>query len=259
MKERRGEGGRASELTRGDARVKSKQRGYWIAHFFCGIPRVREGGIDPPLMPPPMKRFSLSASSVEAGPDATVRLHMPLRPWGSFEQWSKVVREAIVFAGLPDPGETRLQLQSMADRDANAMIDIITGLVEMADTRAAVEELCGKLCGRALGYKFQHFARRNFNGRMIDKAGESGRGSNRWTVVSANTARFVLPESSPASPASPDSEPPNAGDEGDVPPQKQTRKHSAETVSDGPATGSKRKWSSNSYRGISGIGEAGAV
>lgn len=137
-----------------------------------------------------------------------------LPPWGSFEQWSNVVREAVVFAGLPDPGETRMQLQTMADRDANAMIDIIAGVAEMdeagrgmttaeivkrlkddespsetmADMRAAVEELCGKLCGRILGYKFRHFKRRNFNGRWIDKA-SSAQGKNRWAVVSASAGR----------------------------------------------------------------------
>jgi len=137
-----------------------------------------------------------------------------LKPWGSFEQWSNVVREAVVFAGLPDPGETRLQLQSMADRDANAMEEIIAGLAELdtdgrgkttaeivkrlrdddsppaaiADMRAAVEELCGKLCGKALGYKFRHFTRRNFGGKMIDKAG-SAQGKNRWVVVSAGSRR----------------------------------------------------------------------
>ena len=163
-----------------------------------------------------------------------------LRPWGSFEQWSHTVREAVVFAGLPDPGETRLQLQTMADRDANAMADIIAGLAEIdgngrgmataelvkllkddeshsetkANMRAAVEELCGKLCGRLLGYKFRHFARRNFNGRMIDKAGESGKGTNRWIVVPANSIRG-RPKTSPASPVSPASEIPDSGDEGD--------------------------------------------
>ena len=53
------------------------------------------------------------------------RMH---RPWGSFEGWSGVVREAVVFAGLPDPGETRVALQTTADRDAAAMTDVIAGL-----------------------------------------------------------------------------------------------------------------------------------
>ena len=55
-----------------------------------------------------------------------------------------------------------------------------------ADMRAAVEELCGKLCGRLLGYKFRHFARRNFGGKMIDKT-SSAHGKNRWVVVAAST------------------------------------------------------------------------
>lgn len=168
-----------------------------------------------------------------------------LRPWGSFEQWSHTVREAVAFCGLPDPGETRLQLQTLADRDANAMADIIAGLAVMdtnsrglttaeivkrlkedesnaemiANLRAAVEELCGKLCGRLLGYKFRHFARRNFGGRMIDKCGLSGRGSNRWIVVFANFARprpNYRAETSPASPAFPDLATGDAGDAGDA-------------------------------------------
>lgn len=52
------------------------------------------------------------------------------------------------------------------------------------DLRSAVEELCGKIDGRTLGYRFRHFARRNFGGRMLDKM-NAPNGSNRWVVVSA--------------------------------------------------------------------------
>ncbi len=132
-----------------------------------------------------------------------------LRPWGSFEGWSSVVREAVVYAGLPDPGETRMALQTTADRDAAAMGDILDGLARLDDTgrglttadlvtrlkaaekesppewvatlRASVEDLCGKLCGRTLGYRFRHFARRNFGGRMLDKS-DAPHGANRWVV-----------------------------------------------------------------------------
>ena len=55
-----------------------------------------------------------------------------LRPWGSFEGWSGVVREAVVWAGLPDPGETREALQTSADRDAVTMGVLIDAL-ERAD------------------------------------------------------------------------------------------------------------------------------
>ena len=72
-----------------------------------------------------------------------------------------------------------MALQTTADRDAAAMADVMTGLAQLDDTgrglttadivarikeadrespaewmsdlRAAVEDLCGKLCGRTLG------------------------------------------------------------------------------------------------------------
>jgi hypothetical protein len=163
-----------------------------------------------------------------------------LHPWGSFEGWSDVVREAVVFAGLPDPGDTRLALQTSADRDAVAMETILVCLEQMdgprrgvttaeviervkqveisppawvANLRAAIEELCGKLDGRALGGRFRHFQRRNFGGRMLCKGGSDRTNSNRWEVVSVS-ARPARPETAPSSPASP--APPHAGDEGEA-------------------------------------------
>jgi hypothetical protein len=166
-----------------------------------------------------------------------------LTPWGSFEGWSGVVREAVVFAGRPDPGQTRLALQTMADRDALAMSALIDALARMdpdrrgvttaeivevlrkptdpvrgwwADLRSAVEELCGKLDGRVLGYRFRHFARRNFGGRMLDRV-SAPHGCIRWAVVPATASR---PKPSPPSPPSqPLAEPPggDGGDGGDVP------------------------------------------
>ncbi|OWK34183.1 hypothetical protein [Fimbriiglobus ruber] len=149
-----------------------------------------------------------------------------LKPWGSYEGWSDVVREAVVFAGLPDPGETRVALQTAADRDAAAMADIVAGLARMdetgrglttadiltrlkettpipdwmADMRAAVEELCGKLDGRALGYKFRHFARRNFGGRMVDKS-DAPHGANRWVVRDARSRVETRNHPQPPAPA----------------------------------------------------------
>lgn len=160
-----------------------------------------------------------------------------LVPWGSFEEWSGVVREAVVFAGLPDPGETRVALQTAADTDANAMAALIDSLERMdpdrrgvtagqiidsirkssdpppdwlSAMRSAIEELCGKLDSRALGYKFRHFARRNFNGRMIDRAGEDRLKGVRWIVRQVSDR----PKPSPASPASPATGPIPAGDAG---------------------------------------------
>ncbi len=172
-----------------------------------------------------------------------------LTPWGSFEGWSGVVREAVVFAGLPDPGETRLALQTNADRDALAMTAMINSLERMdpdrrgvtaaeiidavrkpdgpppewfADLKSAVEELCGKLDGRTLGYRFRQFARRNFDGKILDRAPcVSATNSVRWVVTPiGNPPRAKTSPASPASPvptASPTTG--DAGDAGDVPAQ----------------------------------------
>lgn len=51
-----------------------------------------------------------------------------LTPWGSFEGWSSVVREAIVWAGLPDPAETREALRDAADHDGEALRTLLEGL-----------------------------------------------------------------------------------------------------------------------------------
>lgn len=167
-----------------------------------------------------------------------------LAPWGSFEGWSAVVREAVVFAGLPDPGETRLALQTSADRDALAMETVLVCLEQMDEhrrgvttaeiiervkqvevsapewvphLRAAVEELCGKLDGRALGGRFRHFQRRNFGGRTLCKGDTDRTNSNRWEVVPVGTSS-ARPGSSPSSSASLTPAPAgNAGDAGAVP------------------------------------------
>src|SRR5262249_39306921 len=45
-----------------------------------------------------------------------------LEPWGSFEGWSDTVRNAIVWAGLPDPGLTRVGLTSSDPKRAALVV-----------------------------------------------------------------------------------------------------------------------------------------
>ncbi len=186
-----------------------------------------------------------------------------LKPWGSYEQWSDVVREAVVFAGLPDPGETRQALQTAADQDAGAMATILDGLERMdvdrrgltcaeivarlrdavnppewlADMRSAAEDLCKKLDARALGIKFRHFRRRNFNGKMLDSPGEDRMSGNRWAVMTAARTRSHQPSSAEDPAAG------GAGGAGGAPAQPEA------------TTTTARRYRANPNRGVAGLGQ----
>ena len=108
------------------------------------------------------------------------------------------MRSAVVWAGLPDPGETRLLLQESADITAESMGVLLSawecmdpeqsGLTSAevierlksppspapdwyADLRDAVEALVGRLDARALGTRLRSYRRRVFAGRFLDQAG----------------------------------------------------------------------------------------
>ncbi len=51
--------------------------------------------------------------------------------WGSFEEWSKIVRGAIVWVGEPDPGLTRKDLQTFADSQTSALADFLAGWLQL--------------------------------------------------------------------------------------------------------------------------------
>jgi hypothetical protein len=51
-----------------------------------------------------------------------------LKPWGSFEAWSNVVRDALVWTGQPDPGELRGGMATAADVETGAFDALVSGL-----------------------------------------------------------------------------------------------------------------------------------
>jgi len=54
-----------------------------------------------------------------------------LKPWGSFDGWSSLVRSAVVYAGLQDPGETRQAIVAESNSDAAfaaRLIDVLEKL-----------------------------------------------------------------------------------------------------------------------------------
>jgi hypothetical protein len=99
------------------------------------LPERREGFHHPDLIGFVRRnraQLVTAALVILAGYSAAGRPDMHLPPWGSFEGWSKLVRCALVWAGEPDPGETRMQLQTAADRDGQALGQLIAGWEEVA-------------------------------------------------------------------------------------------------------------------------------
>jgi hypothetical protein len=186
-------------------------------------PELREG-----FRHPHLRRYILdhrgeivsAAITILRGYVAAGRPDQHLKAWGSFEGWSDLVRSAVVWAGVGDPGETREELQSESDTSAVAMTSLIAKLMSLdpdrhgrtaaevceaakadLELRAAVEDLCGKLDGRALGNRLRGFKRRIFEGHFIDRAGVAQR-AIRWAVFPA-AAFSRAGYDSPDSPHSP--------------------------------------------------------
>lgn len=70
-----------------------------------------------------------------------------LTPFGSFEGWSDIVRQAVVFAGLPDPCATRMNLQDSVNHEADAIGQFISALqaYDVQNIGVYVSELLGDL------------------------------------------------------------------------------------------------------------------
>ena len=77
-------------------------------------------------------RFLAAALTILAAYCRAGRPAQKLMPWGSYEGWSDLVRSAVVWAGMPDPAETRADLASNADSEANALETLLGGWCEVA-------------------------------------------------------------------------------------------------------------------------------
>lgn len=127
-----------------------------------------------------------------------------LQPWGSFEAWSAVVRNSVVWLELPDPGATRIVLADQADTTAQFMATLLRCLEQLdperrglttaeivelakvtsgcqAELKDAIEGLAGRLDSRILGYKLRSYRRRMFGGKYLDHAGRDHQ-AVRWVV-----------------------------------------------------------------------------
>jgi hypothetical protein len=69
-----------------------------------------------------------------------------LKPWGSFEGWSDLIRQALVWIDLPDPADTRVALADDCDQDVStlrALLAVWDAIVpkDEAATAAAVLQI----------------------------------------------------------------------------------------------------------------------
>jgi hypothetical protein len=178
-------------------------------------PEQREGFRHPDLLAwvrQERGRLVAAALTILAGYIRAGRPDQRIKPWGSFEGWSRLVRSAVVWAGLPDPRTACTEFISRADTEAAALgamleawpeVDptregmtvgkLLTLLKKCPDdfprTREALTEFCPARSGdlpmpHALGVRFRKFARRNIGGRCFES--KPGRGGvAAWFVAPA--------------------------------------------------------------------------
>lgn len=143
-----------------------------------------------------------------------------LTRWGSYEGWSDLVRAAIVWCGLADPGETRSE-HGPLDQDASALADLLegwsalpggmglrgctaaealsvlranTGATDHAQLRAAIDEICPNVPGQLpaparLGRALARFRGRVIGNRKLDL--RTVHGHNHWVIQHVGASQPV--------------------------------------------------------------------
>lgn len=129
-----------------------------------------------------------------------------LPPWGSYEAWSDLIRQEIVWVGLPDPAGTR-QIVREADKNAEILRIVLAGiegagevttadLLRLAEREpdthpavcACITELCGgdkeKQTASRLGSRLRAFVDRVCDGKTLTKRPGHG-GVVIWSVRSS--------------------------------------------------------------------------
>src|SRR5690606_7283472 len=96
-------------------------------------PEVRDGFKHPDLLAwvhGHRAELVIAALTILRGYCAAGRPAVGLKAWGSFEGWSALVRNALVWAGLPDPAETRAELDEV-HTGANTLTHPLGGWEEL--------------------------------------------------------------------------------------------------------------------------------
>ena len=98
-----------------------------------------------------------------------------LPAWGSFEGWSQLVRNCIVWVGLADPGGARKGLAESADRDAALIQLMIDGLYALTGDQQKTEFTASQIISASsqrdtTGFKYESLA--DAVAMMADKSGK---------------------------------------------------------------------------------------
>jgi hypothetical protein len=167
------------------------------------------GHIKDHRLPLAMAALSLPAGYVNAG-----RPDMQLPGWGGFDDWSKLVRNSLVWAGLADPGETRDGLAAEADEETLQLRQLMDAWAELgrpatvndaAETayngvapllKAFLDGLPGDKSGKktALGNLL-----RDYRGRVLDRRRLERTDNKRpkWRVVNLDARETKAPSGEP--------------------------------------------------------------
>lgn len=142
-----------------------------------------------------------------------------LPAWGTFDEWSNLIRSAVVWVGMDDPAKTRIELRDRADTEAAALRQLLAGWEELdpdnkglsvveaialldgyPDRYVAAREAMAELFNhtkakpastKAIGKRLSGFRRRVANGRRFDFR-EDRNGTKHWFVdVAAGYAGFA--------------------------------------------------------------------
>jgi hypothetical protein len=140
-------------------------------------------------------RLTAEALTILSAYCAAGRPSMNLKPWGSFEAWSDLVRQAVVWCRMPDPAQARREMISKTGDETSLLRRLLLGWHEadpeglgmtiasalklLAENptqyeilRAAIAELTppGKeTSARSIGMKIHHSRQRVVGGRYFDK------------------------------------------------------------------------------------------
>jgi hypothetical protein len=174
-------------------------------------PELREGFRHPDLVGWVIRerpRLLSAALTILGGYTAAGRPDQRLKSWGSFGGWSDLVRGAVVWAGMADPGETRVAI-SEGDPTVEALGALLVawqqadphrrGLMagefikivqdsdapEWAETaKAALDVLLDRVDARMLGNRLRSYRKRIVGGLFFDRAGER-QNAIRWAAYPA--------------------------------------------------------------------------